>query len=81
MSSSEPYLSIVRGDATPEETAALVAALAARAAARSAAGAATRGARPTPPPATGNWRNAAHRLRPGLPHGPGAWRRAFFPGG
>ncbi|WP_169986142.1 acyl-CoA carboxylase subunit epsilon [Microbispora sp. H10836] len=73
MSSSEPYLSIVRGDATPEETAALVAALAARAAAR--------GARPTPPPATGNWSNPAHRLRPGLPHGPGAWRRAFFPGG
>ncbi|WP_079320851.1 acyl-CoA carboxylase epsilon subunit [Microbispora sp. GKU 823] len=37
MSSREPYLSIVRGDATPEETAALVAALAARAAARAPA--------------------------------------------
>ncbi|MGI5161022.1 acyl-CoA carboxylase epsilon subunit [Microbispora sp. CA-102843] len=73
MTSREPYLSIVRGDATPEETAALVAALAARAA--------TRGARPaTPETSPGNWRIPARRLRPGLPHGPGAWRGAFFPG-
>ncbi|TQS27429.1 acyl-CoA carboxylase epsilon subunit [Microbispora sp. KK1-11] len=74
MTSREPYLSIVRGDATPEETAALVAALAARAAARAARPAA-------PEPSPGNWRNPAHRLRLGLPHGPGAWRGAFFPGG
>ncbi|XVQ87418.1 acyl-CoA carboxylase epsilon subunit [Microbispora siamensis] len=74
MTSREPYLSIVRGDATPEETAALVAALAARAAARAA--------RPAAPETNpGNWRNPAHRLRVGLPHGPGAWRGAFFPGG
>ncbi|GIH63287.1 acyl-CoA carboxylase epsilon subunit [Microbispora siamensis] len=73
MSSREPYLSIVRGDATPEETAALVAALAARAAARAA-----RPAAPETKP--GNWRNPAHRLRVGLPHGQGAWRGAFFPG-
>ncbi|MEU6425931.1 acyl-CoA carboxylase epsilon subunit [Microbispora sp. NPDC046973] len=74
MSSREPYLSIVRGDATPEETAALVAALAARAAARAPRP-------PAPGTSTGNWRNPAHRLRRGLPHGPGAWRGAFFPGG
>ncbi|WP_169950585.1 acyl-CoA carboxylase subunit epsilon [Microbispora sp. H11081] len=73
MSDRDPYLSIVRGEATPEETAALVAALAARAAAP--------GGRPTPPPAAAHWGNPAHRLRPGLRHGPGAWRRAFFPGG
>ncbi|MEV7803943.1 acyl-CoA carboxylase subunit epsilon [Microbispora sp. NPDC088329] len=74
MTSQEPYLSVVRGDATPEETAALVIALTARAA--------TRGAPPAAPgTSTGNWRNPAHRLRLGLPHGPGAWRRAFFPGG
>ncbi|MBX6382897.1 MAG: acyl-CoA carboxylase subunit epsilon [Microbispora sp.] len=71
MSDREPYLSVVRGDATPEETAALVAVLTARAAG---------GTRPSPPVTTGNWRNPAHRLRLGLPHGPGAWRRAFYPG-
>ncbi|MEU6407390.1 acyl-CoA carboxylase epsilon subunit [Microbispora sp. NPDC046933] len=74
MTGREPYLSIVRGDATPEEIAALVAALAARAAARDAGPAA-------PETKPGNWRNPAHRLRVGLPHGPGAWRGAFFPGG
>ncbi|MFI9572268.1 acyl-CoA carboxylase epsilon subunit [Microbispora rosea] len=74
MSSREPFLSIVRGDATPEETAALVAALAARAAAGAARPAAPRSS-------PGNWRNPAHRLRVGLPHGPGAWRGAFLPGG
>ncbi|MEV4294911.1 acyl-CoA carboxylase epsilon subunit [Microbispora rosea] len=78
MSSREPFLSIVRGDATPEETAALVAALAARAAAQAAAGV----ARPAAPRSSPeNWRNPAHRLRVGLPHGQGAWRGAFFPGG
>ncbi|MEU7877288.1 acyl-CoA carboxylase epsilon subunit [Microbispora bryophytorum] len=82
MTSREPYLSIVRGDATPEETAALVAALAAQTAARAAARAAAGASRP-PAPQTrpGNWRNPAHRLRVGLPHGPGAWRGAVFPGG
>ena len=78
MSSPEPYLSIVRGDATPEEIAALVAALAAQTAARAAVDAARSAA---PRSNLRNWRNPAHRLRVGLPHGPGAWRRAFFPGG
>ena len=73
MSSNEPYLSIVRGDATPEETVALVTALTGRAKVRSP--------RSTPPATVGNWRNRANRLRLGLPHGPGAWRGAFFPGG
>lgn len=73
MSSREPYLRIIRGDASPEETAALVAALAARAAAEARAGRPGR-------PAGGNWRNPAHGMRRTLPQGPGAWRRAYFPG-
>ncbi|WP_147944761.1 acyl-CoA carboxylase epsilon subunit [Microbispora sp. CSR-4] len=77
MSSREPYLGIVKGDATPEEIAALVAALAAQSAARAAD--AARSAAPRT--SLRNWRNPAHHLRVGLPRGPGAWRRAFFPGG
>ncbi|GII53220.1 hypothetical protein Pth03_16090 [Planotetraspora thailandica] len=69
MSEQEPYLKIVRGDATPEEIAALVAALAVRA---TGAAKAVRNAN--------NWRNPAHRMRSDLPHGPGAWRAAFMPG-
>ncbi|ETK33417.1 acyl-CoA carboxylase subunit epsilon [Microbispora sp. ATCC PTA-5024] len=70
MSEREPYLTIVRGDATPEETAALVAAIAARAAA----------GRPQPAPtaAAGRWRDPAREMRRPLAHGPGAWRTAFL---
>jgi hypothetical protein len=64
--SGTPFLKIVRGDAAPEEIAALVAALA------------TTATSATPPAKTvhepRNWRNPARRLRRPLTHGPGAWR-------
>ncbi|GAA4578904.1 hypothetical protein GCM10023194_03040 [Planotetraspora phitsanulokensis] len=69
MSEPEPYLRIVRGDATTEEIAALVAALSLRTVAE---------AKAVPP--VNNWRNPAHRMRRALSHGTGAWRAAFRPG-
>ncbi|MBO4271502.1 acyl-CoA carboxylase subunit epsilon [Microbispora triticiradicis] len=72
MSTREPYLEIIRGDATPEETAALLAALLARASAHAP--------REAPPATSGNWRYAGRGMRPALRHGPGAWRSAFLPG-
>ncbi|MFC0864905.1 acyl-CoA carboxylase epsilon subunit [Sphaerimonospora cavernae] len=62
-------MKIVRGAATPEEVAALVAVLAAIPGPE--AGAVRKSA---------NWRNSAYQTRGPLPHGSGAWRRAFFPG-
>lgn len=63
----EPYIRIVRGDATAEEVAALVAVLASLPEAKAAQS------------EPGNWRNPASRMRRPLPHGPDAWRRAFSP--
>jgi hypothetical protein len=69
---AEPYLRIVRGDATAEEVAALVAALTALAAARAAAPA-------EPAPVAGNW-NARARLLPAPVHpAAGGWRRSALP--
>jgi hypothetical protein len=68
-----PVLRVVRGDATPEEIAALVAVVAA-ASARAAA---------TSVPAADRvsaWREPARHLRRPLPHGPGAWRASALPG-
>jgi len=65
-----PRLRVVRGDATPEEIAALVVALAVRAGARP--GPASRPARPR-----ANWRRPS--LRAPLAHGPGAWRASALP--
>ncbi|WP_327043867.1 acyl-CoA carboxylase subunit epsilon [Microbispora sp. NBC_01189] len=76
MSAREPYLEIIRGDATPEETAALVAALVAALLAR----ASVRTPREARPVTRGNWRYAGRGMRPAPPHGPGAWRSAFLPG-
>lgn len=68
--STRPHLKIVRGDATPEEVAALVTALAEVAVAAQA----------TPQAKVAherhNWRNPSHRIRRPLTHGPGAWRAA-----
>ena len=64
----QPYLRVVRGDATPEELAALVIALSATAAAPERT---TREA--------GMWRSPAHRMRSRLPHGAGAWRTSSRP--
>jgi hypothetical protein len=69
-----PYLSVVRGDATAEEIAALVATLTAVAAARSAA------ARPDEqPPADHNWNARARLLRSPVHPSPSGWRRSALP--
>ena len=69
-----PYLSVVRGDASAEEIAALVATLTAVAAARSAA-AASAGA----PPVTRNWNSRARLLRSPVHPSAGGWRRSALP--
>ena len=66
---SEPLLRVVRGDASPEEIAALVAVLAARQAV------ADEPAEPTP----SAWSDRSAQLRYPLSPGPGAWRRAGLP--
>ncbi|MEV0404820.1 acyl-CoA carboxylase subunit epsilon [Actinoallomurus sp. NPDC050550] len=70
--SERPFLQVVRGDASPEEIAALVAVLTARARAAEAAGA-------TPPPRRSAWADRSRQLRRPLPHGPGAWRTSTLP--
>ena len=60
-----PLLRVVRGDATPEELAALVAVLAAR----------SGGAAPEPPAPPSAWSRPQPR-RPLPAAGPGAWRAA-----
>jgi hypothetical protein len=70
----EPLLRVVRGDATPEEIAALVAVLMAR---RGAAGGPAR--RPGRP-ARGAWSDRSRLMRRPLHPGPGAWRRSVLPG-
>ena len=71
-----PYLRVVRGDASPEEIAALVAALAAVAAARARAD----DAQPAPAPARSNWNDPARLMRAAPHPGPGGWRRSALPG-
>ncbi len=68
-----PFLRIVRGDATPEEIAAIVATLAAVAAARGHGG---RTRRSTNPFRT-NWNDRARLLRAPVHPAPGAWRRSM----
>ncbi|GAA2320015.1 hypothetical protein GCM10010149_85980 [Nonomuraea roseoviolacea subsp. roseoviolacea] len=65
----KPHLRIVRGDATPEEIAALVAVLATRAAP----------ARPAATPAPRLWRNPARSMRKPLSPGKAAWRMSALP--
>jgi hypothetical protein len=69
-----PFLRVVRGDATPEEIAAIVATLAAVAAARSR----------WPDEAKHesvrtNWNDRARLLRAPVHPAPGAWRRSALP--
>ena len=69
---SQPLLRVVRGDATPEEIAALVVVLLARQA-------------DDEPPAPdrsvpGFWSDRASQLRRPLYPAPGAWRRSGLPG-
>jgi Acyl-CoA carboxylase epsilon subunit len=68
-----PYLQVVRGDATPEEIAALVGTLTALAAARASAATATR-----PGPASG-WTDRSRLLRTPVHPSPGGWRRSALP--
>jgi len=70
----EPALRVVRGDATPEEIAALVAVLMARC---GRSGGPARSARPL---ARGAWSDRFRQLRRPLHPGPGAWRRSAWPG-
>ena len=67
----EPLLRVVRGDAAPEEIAALVAMLMTR----SADGTAPSQARSVP----GSWSDRSRQLRRPLHPGPGAWRRSSLP--
>ena len=71
---AQPYLRIVRGEAGPEEIAALVATLAAVAAARSRAAEEAK-----PAPVLSDWNAPARRLRAPVHPGRGAWRRSALP--
>jgi hypothetical protein len=66
-----PVLRVVRGDATPEEIAAVLAVLLSRAV--PAAGGAPR-------PAPSAWADRGRQLRRPLFPGPDAWRRSALPG-
>jgi hypothetical protein len=66
-----PLLRVVRGDATPEEVAALVAVLLARAAEAEAPGPARS--------VNNDWSDRSRLLRRPLSPGPGAWRRSGLP--
>jgi len=63
-------LRVIRGDATPEEVAALVAVLLSRAADDEA----------PPVKAPSAWSDKSRLLRRPLHPGPGAWRRSALPG-
>ncbi len=66
----EPALRLIRGDATPEEIAAVVAVLLSRPVLAEA----------PPRPAPSAWANRSRLLRRPLFPGPGAWRRSALPG-
>jgi len=65
----EPALRVVRGDATPEEIAALVAVLLSR----------PGDDRALPVPVRSAWADRSSQLRRPLRPGPGAWRRSALP--
>ena len=69
----QPILRVVRGDATPEEIAALVAVLLARSADAEASGPARS--------VSGSWSDRSGQIRRPLSSGPGAWRRSALPPG
>jgi Acyl-CoA carboxylase epsilon subunit len=72
MTDSGPVLRVIRGDATPEEVAAVVAALLARAAASDAPLPAAR-------PAPSAWADRSRLLRRPVHAAPDAWRRSALP--
>jgi hypothetical protein len=71
--SSTPYLRVVRGDATPEEIAALVATLSAVAAAR--ARSASAGDQPR---SVRSWNHPSRLMRTPVHPAPGGWRRSAW---
>ena len=68
-----PYLQVVRGDASPEEIAALVATLSAITAARAGAGVAEE------PRKASGWADRSRLLRGPVHPSPGGWRRSALP--
>ena len=68
---SAPFLKVIRGDATPEEIAALVVTLSAIAAAQASGPA-------EPPKAVRNWSNPARLVRTPVHPSAGGWRRSVF---
>ncbi|HEX8004807.1 MAG TPA: acyl-CoA carboxylase subunit epsilon [Trebonia sp.] len=72
-SDSVPFLRVVRGDASPEEIAALVAALQVIAVSAASVPAAEE------PPIVRHWNDRSRLLRPVIHPGPGAWRRSALP--
>jgi acyl-CoA carboxylase epsilon subunit len=64
----QPYLTIIHGEATAEEVAALVIAVATRATST-----------PETPRNRETWRNPAHLMRSPFLTGPGAWRASSRP--
>jgi len=79
--SSPVFLSVVRGNPTDTELAALVTVLAARAGASAAGPAATAaGGQPTPARAPrSRWSDKSWLMRASLSPGPDAWRRSALP--
>jgi hypothetical protein len=71
---AEPFLQVVRGEADPEEIAALVATLAAVAAARSRAA-----EKAKPAHVLSNWNARGRLLRAPLHPAAGGWRRSALP--
>ncbi len=65
---TQPFLQVVKGDATPEEIAALVAVIASLG-----------GSSPAEPKARSTWAHPARGLREVHRHGPGAWRASGLP--
>jgi hypothetical protein len=68
VSDDRRFLQVVKGDATPEEVAALVAVIASMSAAAPAA-----------PEPRSTWAHPARGLRSVHRHGPGAWRSSGLP--
>jgi hypothetical protein len=66
-----PVLRVIRGDATPEEIAALLAVVAARAA---------QAAPDTAPRTPAAWTDRGRAMRAPATPGPGAWRSSAWPG-
>ncbi|HEX4289742.1 MAG TPA: acyl-CoA carboxylase subunit epsilon [Trebonia sp.] len=72
-----PYLRVVRGDASPEEIAALIPTLTALATLTAAAARAAASAEPQP--AAPNWNSRARLLRSPVHPAAGGWRRSALP--